>query len=336
MPSRAVRPDLLATLEQGVRELAQSQEWQRYLRYQSRFHRYSANNVLLIAAQCPDATQVASFGAWRAMGRAVRRGERAIWILAPILVRARDERDATELRGFRPVPVFDVSQTEGSVLPAPCVPLAGASGAEHYDALVAVARSWDFSVLDHDFVGGVHGDCDHRVRRLRVERRDPPSQRVKTLAHELAHGFLHAQVVSRAEAELEAESVAFVVCHALGIDSGCYSFGYLATWAGGGDSAVVALRAAAGRIERAARAILDALAGLDGPAGLGGLAGGAPSTSPTAPSAAGETTLPSVTAPAVLSSASRLGPAGRIGDDRTGERSIAGPARREGAQLRSS
>ncbi len=258
--ARPERAALIATLEQGIRDLAGSPQWRRYLSYQSRLRRYSPNNVLLIAAQCPHATEVASFATWRRLGRSVRRGERAIWILAPVRARRRDESDdEPPVVAFRPVPVFDVSQTDGAAPPAPCAPLAGAAGADHYGALAALVVARGFSVQDHDFAGRAHGDCDHATRTVRVERANAPAQRVKTLAHELAHVILHAEVKSRAEAELEAESVAFAVCRAIGVDSSGYSFGYLAAWAGGGEEAVVALRNSAGRIQRATAEILDGL-----------------------------------------------------------------------------
>ena len=98
--------------------------------------------------------------------------------------------------------------------------------------LVNVARSIGFTVEDHEFNGSANGDCCHADHRIRVETTNTPAQRVKTLAHELAHALLHESYDNRALAELEAESTAYVVCQVLGIDSGDYSFGYVATWAG--------------------------------------------------------------------------------------------------------
>lgn len=264
--ARPERAALLATLEQGVRELAGSTQWTRYLAYQARLRRYSPNNVLLIAAQCPRASQVASFTTWRRLGRAVRRGERAIWILAPVRARRRTDcgEDEERVVAFRAVPVFDVSQTEGEAPPSISVPLAGTHGAERYGALVALVVQRGFCVHDHDFRGAAHGDCDHRTRTVRIERENDPAQRVKTLVHELAHVILHETVDSRAAAELEAESVAFAVCQALGVDSSGYSFGYLASWAGGGEEAVAGLRRSAARIQKATAEILDGLDALEG------------------------------------------------------------------------
>ncbi len=251
--------ELLGQLAQGVAELTSSERWQDYLRFQSRFHRYSFNNVVLIATQCPEATWVAGFGTWQKMGRFVRRGEKAIWILAPIVARrlAPQDEDEAVLRGFRWVPVFDVSQTDGRDLPSVCRRLVGGDPADHYGRLVDVARTIGFAVFDHEFAGSTNGECHHGARLIRVEARNAPAQRVKTLAHELAHALAHEGATSRALAELEAESVAYVVCQALGIDSSDYSFGYLAGWAGGGEDAVAQITASAERIQRCAARILE-------------------------------------------------------------------------------
>jgi len=253
----ADRAELVDRLTEGIAALAGSREWRRYLSVQSRFHRYSPSNALLIALQCPTATQVAGFGAWRRLHRVVRRGERAIWILAPIVRRDPDAEDGRAVAGFKFVAVFDVAQTDGPELPTPCRPLAGDDPAGHYARLVAVAEGLGFTVEDHTFAGGVNGDCSHESRRLRVEVANPPAQRVKTLAHELGHALLHASAPDRALAELEAESTAYVVCRALGMDSARYSFGYVTLWAGGGDAALAGIRSSCGRIQRAAAAILD-------------------------------------------------------------------------------
>ena len=108
--------EVIAQLADGIAGLTTSDEWRRYLGYLSRFHCYSFNNVLLIAAQCPEATQVAGYRSWRKLNRHVRAGEKAIWILAPIRYRREDSVGDTErvVRGFKLVPVFDVSQTEAS------------------------------------------------------------------------------------------------------------------------------------------------------------------------------------------------------------------------------
>jgi IrrE N-terminal-like domain len=103
--------------------------------------------------------------------------------------------------------------------PRPCGRLAGDDPLGSAAALAEVARSLGFVVEDHAFTGATNGDCSHALRRIRLRAGLAPAHRVKTLAHELAHALLHAEVPDRAVAELEAESVAFIVCDALGIDA---------------------------------------------------------------------------------------------------------------------
>ena len=261
MTAKNNHPELIEKLAEGISNLTTSEEWQCHLDFQSKFHRYSFNNVLLIAAQCHEASQVAGFNAWRKMNRFVRKGEKAIWILAPMVYKNADAEDGEDdrvIRGFKFVPVFDVAQTDGEELPTICNRLDGDDPAGHYTTLLGVARSVGFTVEDHEFNGTTNGDCTHSEHRIRVETRNTPAQRVKTLAHEIAHALLHEQFDSRALAELEAESTAYVVCQALGIDSSDYSFGYVATWAGGGEQAIAGIKASCERIQRTAATILRA------------------------------------------------------------------------------
>jgi hypothetical protein len=107
--------------------------------------------------------------------------------------------------------------------------------------------------------GSRNGDCNHSTKAIRVEVRNEPAQQVKTLAHELSHAILHGDdfTGSREIAELEVESVAYIVCQNFGLDSGAYSFGYVASWIGGGPEAIKAITASGQRIVRAVRQILD-------------------------------------------------------------------------------
>ena len=256
------RDRLLATLSEGVRALTDSDRWATHLDLQGRFHRYSFNNALLIGAQRPGATRVAGFATWKKLGRSVARGEQAIWILAPMVGRPTTDADGLQRRpihGFRPVAVFDVSQTEGDDLPVVCRNLEGDDPGAWFGALADRAAGLGYSVEPTELTGATNGDCNFTRRRIRIESRNHPAQQVKTLAHELAHALLHEGTDDRPLAELEAESVAYVVCRGLGIDSGDYSFGYVACWAGGGPEAVAAITASGGAIQRAASRILDGL-----------------------------------------------------------------------------
>jgi hypothetical protein len=254
------RPDLLAQMQEGIAALTSSDAWRNYLIFQSRFHRYSYGNVLLIAAQNGGATQVAGFHTWRRLHRSVGKGEKAIWILAPMVAK-RTEPGASEekriIRGFKYVPVFDIAQTRGDTPPSICTKLSGDDPACFYQCLLAMAASIGFTVEDHHFGDATNGDCTPALRRIRIEARNSPAQRVKTLAHELAHALLHEHVEDRALAELEAESTAYVVGRAIGMDTGDYSFGYVAAWAGGGEEAIGRIKASCDRIQRAAAVILQ-------------------------------------------------------------------------------
>jgi antirestriction protein ArdC len=262
------KTEVLATLADGVARLTNSDEWRAWLDVQSRFHRYSFGNTLLIALQRPDATQVAGFHAWLGMGRHVRKGEKGIAILAPVVRRTRVKDEATgdetvvtgSPSAFRIAHVFDVVQTDGDELPAvPVHKLEGDDTDGLYGRLIAVAHSVGFTVEEEYLENGVNGDCNHTDAHIRIEVRNEPRQQVKTLAHELAHAILHGDRngLTRERAELEAESVAYVVCTDLGIDSSSYSFGYLATWSGGGTEAQRAITESAQRIQKAAHLILD-------------------------------------------------------------------------------
>jgi hypothetical protein len=119
-----------------------------------------------------------------------------------------------------------------------------------------VVQSIGFTVEDHEFDGSTNGDCCQSEHRIRVETRNTPAQRVKTLAHEIAHALLHEDVKDRRLAELEAESTAYVVCQSLGLDTGDYTFGYVANWAGGGDEAIAGVKASCDRIQKTAGTVL--------------------------------------------------------------------------------
>ncbi len=251
--------DLIAQLTEGIRNLTTSEEWRHYLDFQSRFHSYSFGNVLLIDAQCHEATRVAGFNAWRKLNRFVRKGEKAIWILAPMVYKNADYEEGEHdriIRGFKFVAVFDITQTDGEELPSICNRLGGNDQKRLYADLVAVAQSIDFTVHDHEFGGMTNGDCSHIEHRIRVEITNSPAQRVKTLAHEIAHALLHGRCDNRPLAELEAESTAYVVCQALGLDTSDYSFGYVASWAGGGEQAMAWIKSSCERIQKAAATVL--------------------------------------------------------------------------------
>jgi hypothetical protein len=260
MTTTTDRSELLAQLSEGIANLTTSDEWQRYLDCQSRFYRYSPNNVMLIAQQRHEATYISGFNAWKKHNRFVRKGEKAIWILAPMVYKQTDEKTDEEqkvIRGFKWVPVFDIASTDGEDLPTICNKLDGDDPAGLFAHLIEVANSIGFTVEDAELPGSVNGDCSHSEHRIRVEITNSPAQRVKTLAHEIGHALLHEKYDNRPLAEMEAESTAYVVCKALGLDTSDYSFGYVATWAGGGEQAIAGIKGSCVNIQKAAATILQ-------------------------------------------------------------------------------
>jgi hypothetical protein len=241
-----------------VTDLRSTERWLDYLKAQARFHAYSPRNVMLIAMQRPDASQVAGFRTWQRFGRSVDRGERAVSILAPIIVRE-PELDSRRVTGFRWVSVFDVTQTSGAPLPSPVTILDGSTPDSFEESLAAAASSLGFRLRYEELPSGVNGECRWATRTLAIEPRNPAAQRVKTIVHELAHGILHEDQRNRCLAEIEAESVAFVVLAALGMDSTPYSAGYVASWIGNDRDPAEAINGSCIAIQRASSSILGLL-----------------------------------------------------------------------------
>jgi len=255
-------------LTSAIEHLVGGSDWQEMLDVARRFHAYSTNNILLIGSQRPDATHVAGFHTWKSLGHSVKKGEKGIAILAPLVTRtksidAREETDQPELvkvlRGFRVVYVFDVTQTEGEPLPevAPTLLMDTASDSV-WDALAAQIGSAGFTLQRGD-CHGANGVTDFLTRTVTVRSDVGDAQAAKTLAHELAHVLLHDTPQHRGcrdRAEVEAESVAYLFCQHVGITSDNYSFPYIARWSDG-DTELV--RSTADRVITCARRIVEAL-----------------------------------------------------------------------------
>jgi len=255
------RPELLARLTDGISNLTTSDEWQRYLNVQGRFHRYSFSNALLIAAQNPNATRIAGFNTWRKLDRLVRKGEKAIWILAPMVykdVHAQTGDDERVIRGFKFVPVFDISQTDGPDLPEvrPSL-LDGAAPLILWADLLDQVGAAGYTVGYADLTPA-NGRTDFTAATVTLRTALSGALQVKTLAHELAHIQLHAPDVrpagcDRPRAEVEAESVAYIVTAANGVATDSYTVPYVTGWAGG-DRELIA--STAHRVLSCARTIL--------------------------------------------------------------------------------
>ncbi len=263
-----IRPsqDILIRLSQGIAELASSDKWQDYLKLQTHFHNYSYANVLLIMQQRPDATRVAGYGTWKSLGRNVMKGEKAIAILAPILYkreRAQSENSQKEneydLYGFKVANVFDISQTQGKDLLNPYQKLAGGDYSALYKRLTAIASSLGFDVFQEEMPPEINGNCSHSNNRININKNNSSKQQIKTFIHELAHAVMHKDFTDRALGELEAESVAYIACDYLGIDSSNYSFGYILSWSNDSKNAETLIKKSCTRIQKTSSLLINML-----------------------------------------------------------------------------
>ena len=246
-------------LEKGVKGVFESDRYKQFLDTMAKFPNYSVNNSLLIMMQRPDASLVQSYTGWKQMGRFVKRGEKGIRILAPAPYRVRAEQERlgpdghtvigsdgkpetekveVERMSFKPVSTFDISQTEGEPLPELARDLT--DPVEGYDDYMDAIRSVSPVPIRFDEIRGTaKGYYDPAKREIVLQRGMPEEQTVKTAVHECAHALLghgsKGDTLDRSTHEVQAESVAYCCCKALGLDTADYSFGYIAGWSSGRD-----------------------------------------------------------------------------------------------------
>ena len=256
-------------LEQAARALLSSDGWQRWLRVRATngLARYSLGNQMLIALQKPDATFVAGFRAFLKLNRSVRKGEKAIRILAPMTVRQRDADDADEDERrtvFRSVAVFDVSQTDPLpgrdpvALEPPREPISGDSHAHLLTPLENLAAELGYSVRYLPLDGGADGWCDPERMEIAVNEHLAANAQVRVLVHELAHALgVGYRQYGRQQAEVLVDCVTYIVCGSAGLDVSGESVPYVAGW--GEDGALDAIREYAGTIDTIARRIETAI-----------------------------------------------------------------------------
>lgn len=224
---------LIAALEAGRSEALTS-----YLAAIARFHRYSLRNVMLIAWQKPAATRVAGFHTWKKLGRFVKKGEIGIFIVAPIIRRKTKDSEQNHAdessmpAGFRLAYVFDISQTEGEELPE--ISSVRGDPREYRDRLallvtkqaIALEYSSDIAPARGTSAGG----------KITLLPGQSAAEEFATLAHELAHEMMHRterrSITSRCVRETEAEAVAYVVSHAIGLDTGSAAQDYIQLYDG--------------------------------------------------------------------------------------------------------
>lgn len=281
-PSREQRmKDLTRQLEQGIREVFDSGKYTEYLAAMSRFHHYSARNVLLIQMQLPNATRVASAKKWREeFGRHINRGEKAIYIIAPAPIVRKVERQKIDpdtkapmldenghvimeekefqVPLFRPVPVFDVSQTDGKPLPQLAENLSG--DVRQYEVFMeALRRTAPVPITFEPMAANMDGYFSADGQRIAIREGMSQVQTVSAAVHEITHSILHGQKdeKSRSTEELEAESVSYVVCQYYGIETGANSLGYLASWSK--DRELSELRACLDTISKTANGLITGI-----------------------------------------------------------------------------
>ena len=254
---------LTEKLEAGVKEVFESEKYKTYLKAMSRFHHYSFGNVMLILMQCPEASLVAGYTTWKKQfGRTVKKGEHGIQIIAPVkrskLV-SQDKLDPdtqqpvigpdgkpekepvfVQYQGFQVAYVFDVSQTEGRELPSLGVDeLTG--DVPNYNAMFPAVEAISPVPVEFRPASAAKGSFNHLERKIYVNEDMSQVQTLKTLIHETAHALLHDSSVlddeipkkDRHTKEVEAESIAYVVCQHFGIDTSDYSFPYVTGWSCG-------------------------------------------------------------------------------------------------------
>lgn len=244
---------LSAHLKEGVKDYFNSDTYKIFLQTMSKFNNYSLNNLFLIVAQKKDASAVASFNAWKKLGRHVQKGQKALKIWAPYQVTRKDEKGQPVLdkKGqevkdtrFRLVPVFDVSQTEGKELPKPVYELEGTHQdyANLYRAAKETAAAKGVRLEISKEPMEAHGYYSPTENKIVIRAGMCERETLSTIFHEMAHADLHnpkaleGQQLTRTNKELQAESVAYVVANHYGLDTSSYSFGYLANWSKEPDS----------------------------------------------------------------------------------------------------
>ena len=285
---------ITAGIEQGIKELFESEKYMRYLSVMSRFHRYSVNNTMLIYMQKPDATLVAGYNKWKnQFERHVKKGEHGITIIAPTPFKKKieeqkldpdtkapildaegkavmEEREV-EIPMFRPVKVFDVSQTDGKPLPELASSLSG--NVQNYEAFMeALRRSAPVPLSVEPMAANMDGYFSPDQQRIAIREGMSEVQTVSAAVHEIAHSKLHNYAKAQEEAaragdkeppkkkdrnteEVEAESISYAVCQYYGIQTGENSFGYIANWSQGKE--LPELRASLETINKAAGELIS-------------------------------------------------------------------------------
>lgn len=237
-------------IEQGIEQVRQSESYKKYLKIMSQFHDYSVCNTLLIYSQCPYASYIAGYKAWKALfNRFVIKGSKAIKIIAPYRIKLENDVDTEDpndedqyIIRYKTVNVFDISQTEGQELPTIVSEIQGYHEntrllLEAFQELTKekeIQANFIDSKEDKRLRSGANGYANPNKNKIVIKRDMSTNHQLKTMIHEYAHVLLHKSTdSSKEQKEIEAESVAFVVCNSFGLDTSEYSFGYITSWSEG-------------------------------------------------------------------------------------------------------
>jgi len=271
--------ELTDKLEAGVKDLLDSDKYKEYLTMQSKFPNYSFRNTMLILLQTGgNASYINSAKRWKdEFGRTIIKGETSLRILAPIYKKVETQQydpktgqlkrnengetvtEETKEMRFKYVPVFDVRQTEGD--PLPDIKVDELTGSpEGYNKLFgAIEKVSPVPIGFEEILSGAKGYYDGGEKRIAIKEGMSEAQTLKTAVHEVAHALVHSDNAKgklRSAEELEAESIAYVVCQHYGLDTSEYSFGYLAKW-GSGD--IDKLKAVMSDVQKAANEIISGI-----------------------------------------------------------------------------
>lgn len=252
--------EITEKLEEGIKKLQNSEEFKKTLETFAKFPHYSFGNCILIKEQMPTATYVASYKSWQAnFNRSVNRNEHGLKIWAPAPYKTEKEQECRDPNGnvirgadgqpqmekvtvtvpfFKPVYVFDVSQTSGEPLPEICHKLTGdVEGYENFRE--ALERISPVPVFYEGFNSSANGYFSKTENKIVIKEGMSQEQTIKTLIHEVTHSILHnpdnflGEAKDKYTVETEAEACSYTVAMRYGIDSSSYSFGYLSSWASG-------------------------------------------------------------------------------------------------------
>lgn len=227
--------DTMKLLEDGVTAVFDSDRYKEFLSVMSKFHHYSVNNQILIMMQMPTATNIAGYHKWHVFNRYVRKNSHGLRIICPMPYKTTnaDGKEETNIR-YRVGYVYDISQTEGEPLPELASELTGTDAA--YQNLIPVLQAIASCpvIFSVDLPAGAYGCYSLTENLIRIRSGIAPQQACKTIIHEVVHSLLdndkNDKTTDRQTRECRAESVAYVVCHHLQIDTSDYSFPYIAGW----------------------------------------------------------------------------------------------------------